>query len=215
MRAQTSRSRSLGPAVGVGCGVLAVCVLAAGALGVGAWYFTRPRAAVPEPAVEYLLDASPRMALATEDGTRLSIAQAVLAEIVRPADPAVTAGLRVFGSGALPDACQDTRLLVPLAPASQALISTELSAIQAGQAADAAMAQAMVAAIADLSGAGGPHTLVVVTGGQDSCRPEAGQLIAEEASRAGIALELFVVGYQVTPDEADAIRGCPPAAGWP
>lgn len=162
-----------------------------------------------EPAVEYILDASPRMAQAGTGGqeTRLSVARAVLAEIVRPADGAVSAGLRVFGNGAVPEACRDTALLVPLAPASQGRIATTLTAVEAGQAADAALAEAMLAAIRDLGNVGGPHTLVVVTGGQDACTPEAGQLIAQEAERAGIELETFVVGFQLAAGDADAIRG--------
>jgi hypothetical protein len=213
MSAQASRPRSRLPFALLGCGVLAACGLAAGVLAAGAWIYTQNRVPASEPAVEYLLDASPRMALAAEDGTRLSVAQAVLAEIVRPADPAVTAGLRVFGTGAVPDACKDTRLVVPLAPANQPTIAAELAALIAGPAAEAAMAEAMIAAIGDLSATTGPHTLVVVTGGQDACLPEAGPLIAQEAERAGIALELFVVGYQVPAEEADAIRTMVAGAG--
>src|SRR6185436_18160076 len=144
---------------------------------------------------------SPRMIEPSEGGTRLAIAQAVLAEIVRPADTAVTAGLRVFGTGHQPAACQDTDLLVPLAPASQGLISDRLVALTSGAGADAALADAMVAAIRDLAGTRGPHSLVVVTGGADSCNPEAGQLIASEADKAGIKLELFVVGFQVSDED--------------
>src|SRR5438093_9491573 len=89
-----------------------VCVGLAGA----GYYLYTSRALPAQPAVEYILDASPRMAepAQTDGGTRLAVAQGVLAEIVRPADPQVTAGLRVFGTGALPQACQDTRLVVPL-----------------------------------------------------------------------------------------------------
>ena len=78
--------------------------------------------------------------------------------------------------------CQDTDLLVPLAPANQGLISDQLAALTAGAGADAALAEAMVAAIRDLAATAGPHSLVVVTGGADSCNPEAGQLIAREAA---------------------------------
>jgi hypothetical protein len=191
--------------------VLALCVCLA-VLAVGG-YFWLNRGAAPsdEPAVEYILDASPRMALpaagAEDEASRLAVAQGVLAEIIRPADPDVTAGLRVFGNGALPVACEDTDLLVPLAPANQAAISDRALALQAGAAADAALAEAMVAAIRDLSDPAGPHTLVVVTGGADSCNPEAGELIAREAERAGIELRMFVVGYQVPDADLADIKG--------
>src|SRR5205085_3646978 len=108
---------------------------------------------------------------------RLSVAQAVLAEIVRPAAPSLTAGLRVFGGGSQPEACQDTQLVVPLARASQAQIANQLGTVKAGPAAGSAIAEAMVAAIRDLSATTSPHTLVVVTGGADSCSAEASQMI--------------------------------------
>ena len=197
-----------------GCVLVALCALVIGGGAAGAWFFTRARVGQPgEPAVEYILDASPRMALATEGGTRLSVAQGVLAEIVRPADPSLTAGLRVFGTGANADTCKDTDLVVPLAPSNQTEVSSRALEVQAGAAADAALAEAMVAAIRDLAATAGPHTLVVITGGADSCNEQAGQLIAQEAERAGVKLQTFVVGYQVPEDEAEAIRGLVDDAG--
>jgi hypothetical protein len=47
----------------------------------------------------------------------------------------------------------------------------------------------------------------VVTGGFDSCNPEASQLVTQEADRAGITLETYVVGYQVSDEDAAAIKG--------
>ena len=196
-----------------GCAVLLLCVLVVGGAA-GANYFTRNRPTAAEPAVEYVLDASPRMVAASDvGGTRLAVAQGVLAEIVRPADPSLTAGLRGFGTGAQPAGCQDTELVVPLAPSTQSEISSRLLEVQAGAAADAAVGEAMLAAIRDLAATDGPHTLVVITGGADSCNAEAGQLIAQEAERAGIKLQTFVVGYQVPDEEAEAIRGLVEDAG--
>jgi len=208
----SSQNRRNWMPIAAGCAALAVCLCLAGSAGAGyLWLSQRGQNRGDQPAVEYILDASPRMALpaagAAENATRLAVAQGVLAEIVRPADPAVTAGLRVFGNGALPVACEDTDLLVPLAPANQGAISDRALALQAGAAADAALAEAMIAAIRDLADPAGPHTLVVVTGGADSCNPEAGELVAREAERAGIDLQLFVVGYQVPDEDLDSIKG--------
>jgi hypothetical protein len=205
-----ARSGSSRPllAVAAGCAALVVCVLIASAAGAGLLVLRgRGSAQSGPPSVEYVLDASPRMLQASEGGTRLSVAQGVLAEIVRPASPAVTAGLRVFGAGQLAGACQDTDLLVPLALANQTKISDRLSTLQGGAGVDSALGVAMVAAIRDLAATRGPHSLVVVTGGADSCNPQAGQLIAQEANRQGIQLQLFVVGYQVSSADAIAIKG--------
>ncbi len=203
------RQRTIYAALG-GCGLLAVCVCLVGAIGFGIYYFWGKGAAVAgEPSVEYILDASPRMLNPAEGdgGTRLSVAQAILAEIVRPADAATTAGLRVFGTGAVAQPCQDTNLVVPLSASNQGQIADKLFTVSAGSAAAAALAEAMVNAIRDLAATKGPHSLVVVTGGADSCTPQAGELIKAEAARAGIKLQTFVVGFQVDDQEAEAVKG--------
>lgn len=191
-----------------GAAIVALCACVVGGLGIGGYYFysVSGSAAGGEPTVEYVLDASPRMQQPAEGGTRLSIAQAVLAEIVRPADGSVTAGLRVFGAGAAAGACQDTQLLVPLAPANQIQIAQTASSVNAGSS-DSALGAAMVAAIRDLAKTKGPHTLVVVTGGADSCNAQASEQIGQEAERAGIQLQEFVIGFAVSEQEAQAIKG--------
>jgi len=203
--------------VAAGCALIAICALCAAAAG-GAYFYSTKRqvARGPNvPSIEYILDATARMAQKAdgENDTRLNVARGVLAEIVRPSDPAVTAGLRVFGTGAQAAACSDTSLLVPLAPASQTQISTHLLALTTGSNAAAAMSQAMISAIADLAPLSGKHTLVVVTGGADSCSPQAGQLIEAEAKKAGIDLQMFVVGYQVPEGDGTAIQGLVDATG--
>ena len=165
-----------------------------------------------EPAVAYILDTSSRMGLPSEQGTRLSVAQAILAEIVRPADPGLTSGLRVFGGGALPQACEDTELVVTFAPANQSAIAEGALGLQVGGAAESPLAQSMVAAIRDLNTTRGPHSIVVVTGGADSCNPQAGELLAREAESAGIDLQTYVVGFQVPPEEAQALKTLAEAA---
>ncbi len=208
MTTQTSNSRQRTLIMALaGCGVLALCVCIIGAAAGGGYFFITNRSTTAnEPAVEYILDASPRMAQPAEGGTRLSVAQAVLAEIVRPADASVTAGLRVFGSGVVAQSCQDTNLVVPLARANQSKIADSVFALDAGAAADSALAEAMIAAIRDLAATGGPHTLVVVTGGADSCSTQAGELIKQEAARAGISLQQFVIGFLVSDEEAQVIK---------
>jgi hypothetical protein len=188
--------------------VLALCVCVLAVLGLGGFlYYQQSGATVTEPAVEYILDASPRMSLTIEGSTRLEVARAVLAEVVRPADASVTAALRDFGSGAGSAPCSDTNLLVPMGLANQAQIADTAFGLQVGTASDSALAEAMLAAIKDLAASKGPHTLVVITGGADSCNAEAGELIKQEAERAGVKLEQFVVGLAIAADEAQAIKG--------
>lgn len=201
--------------IGGGCAVLALCVCALGGLGAGGYYFYQQSGGGPvvttgqQPAVEYILDASPRMAQPVDggSGTRLELARGILAEVVRPADTQVTAGLRVFGNGAVAQPCQDTNLLVPLAAANQTKIADAASVLTAGtSSANAAMAEAMVNAIKDLANTKGPHTLVVITGGTDDCQAQAAETIKAEAARAGITLEQFVVGFQLSAADSAAVK---------
>src|SRR5258708_9254443 len=148
-----ARKRNAVPWVAGGCAVLGLCVLCAAVGGAGYYIYSRqPATTASAPSVEYILDATQRMAQMAdgENDTRLNVARGVLAEIVRPSDPALTAGLRVFGSGAQAAACSDTTLLVPLAPANQGQISSHLLSITSGASPDAAMSQARIAAIRDL-----------------------------------------------------------------
>jgi hypothetical protein len=161
-----------------------------------------------ERAILYVLDVSQRMALpaAGAEGSRLEVARNVLAEVIRPADPEFTAGLRVFGSGAVADHCADTQLLVSPAAGAEAEIAGSLDTLEAGGNADAPLGQAMIAAIRDLKDGRGRPILVVVTGGEDSCAPDAVELLAREAEAAGFELQTFVVGFAVGADQAEAIR---------
>jgi hypothetical protein len=185
------------------CLTLAVIIVAG-----GYFYNGLGQSAEDTPGVIYLLDVSDRMALSAVGGqeNRLAAARTALAEMLRPSPAEITTGLRVFGSGVVPQACQDTDLLVPLATGNRERIIAQLSTMSQSEMVDAPLAVAMVAAIRDLAAHSGPKTLVVVTGGQDSCQAEAGQFIAQEAERAGIDLQTFVIGYQVAPAEAQAIK---------
>jgi hypothetical protein len=207
-----SPSRRL-PLIGLGVAGLFACLCIVVAA-LAAYLYLRPQPTTELPAVEYILDVSSRMSQPAEGGdtSRLIVARTVMAGILQPSADTI-AGLRVFGSGAAGQPCDDTSLLVPLEAASQQRITGELATLQAGQTADAPLAPAIIAAIRDLAAVEGPKSLVVITGGQDSCRAEAGLLIAQEAERAGIELRTFVIGFQTEPAEAEAIKEMVATAG--
>jgi hypothetical protein len=194
--------------------VVLLLIACLGAGGVGAYFLTRgDQSADEEPAVAYILDTSPRMSLAAEQGTRMSVAQAIMAEVVRPTDPELMAGLRVFGSDAIAQACDDTELIVPFATDNQAAIADSLRRLAVGGSAESALAQSMIAAIRDLNDVAGPQFIVVVTGGEDSCNPQADDLVAAEAERAGIDLQTYVVGFMVSEQQAVALKTLAEKAG--
>lgn len=189
----------------VGCAIVGACLCVAAA--VAAFYFFRGRLGRgAQPTIEYILDASPRMDSSSGADTRIGVARGVLAEMVRTADPRLTAGLRVFGTGAVSGLCQDTDLVVPLAVSNQVRIEKGLGGVASGPKSDSPLAQAMISAIRDVAATRGPHSIIVVTGGADSCNPESGELIRREAERAGVELKVFVVGFDLTPEDAEAVR---------
>jgi hypothetical protein len=195
--------------IGLGLFGLIFCAsLVVAAVSGGYFYRRSRRVEVNISGAVYLLDVSERMTLPAVEGedNRLVAARNVMAEMLRPSPSEITIGLRVFGSGAVPQACQDTDLLVPLAAGNQQRIIAQLATVTASETVEAPLAAAIVAAIRDLAAHSGPKTLVVITGGQDSCLAEAGRFIAQEAERAGIDLQTFVIGYQVTFAEAQAIK---------
>ncbi len=189
----------------VGCAITLVCLLAI----VGALVFIIIRGRegkAEQPTIEYILDASPRMESLSNGDTRINVARGIMAEIVRTADPRLTAGLRVFGTGAQSEGCQDTDLVVPFATANQGKIEGRLGGLEVDPDSASPVAHAMVAAIRDMASTEGPHSMIVVTGGADSCNPEAAELIRQEADRAGIELRVFVVGFDVPPNELEAVK---------
>ncbi len=187
------------------CVVVGACLCVAAA--VAAFFLFRDRLGrSTQPTIEYILDASPRMRSSSGGDTRIGIARGVLTEIVRTADPRLTAGLRLFGAGALSESCQDTNLVVPLALSNRVKIEAGLGDVAPGPEPDSPLAEAMIAAIRDVAKTKGPHSIVVVTGGADSCNPESGELIRREAERAGVELKVFVIGLDVPPEEAEAVR---------
>jgi Ca-activated chloride channel family protein len=187
--------------------VVAACLCVAAAAAGGYAYFRGRQASASEPTIEYILDASPRMQSQSSSGeSRIVVARGVLADIVRTAEPRLTAGLRVFGTGAISQACNDTDLVVPLAASNQQAIEGGLGDVAASPDSESALAQAMVAAIRDLTSTEGPHSIVAVTGGVDSCNPEAAELVRREAEQAGIDLRMYVVGFEVAPEEAAAVK---------
>ena len=200
-------AKSKAPVIaGLAIGIVGLCLCVA--VAVAAYFIVRNLPGKgAQPTIEYILDASPRMNSKSSGGdTRIGIARGVLGEIVRTADPRLTAGLRVFGAGAESEGCQDTNLVVPLAVSNQVKIAEGLGDIAPAPESDSPLAEAMIAAIRDVAETKGPHSIIVVTGGADSCNPESGELIQQEAERAGVELKMFVVGLDVSPEEAVAIR---------
>ena len=184
-----------------------VCLCIAAA--VAAFYFFRGRLGRgAQPTIEYILDASPRMSDTCPPAATPGSASHAASwprssgRLIRASRPGCASSARA----PCQEFCQDTDLVVPLALSNQVSIEKGLGGVASGPKSDSPLAQAMIAAIRDVAATRGPHSIVVVTGGADSCNPESGELIRQEAERAGVELKVFVVGFDLTPTDAEAVR---------
>jgi hypothetical protein len=160
------------------------------------------------PSVEYVVDASLRMA-DTGNPNRFNVARRGL--VVNMQDESfreVNAGLRVFGNGQGGSGCDDTALLVGIQRNNAAVIGQALTTLQPGRGeGQVGMTQAILLAIEDLKGQPGPHTLIVITGGPDTCVQNSAQLIQQAIDASGIAIETVLVGYRVPEDNVAELTG--------
>ena len=163
--------------------------------------------AIPASVI-YVVDASARMELPAfnQTETRLELAQIALADIIVQTED-TAAGLHIFGAGTPQDGCEDTTSVLPIGIGQNQQIAQQVNNLSPGSNEQAPLARTMIAAIRELSYLPPPHSLVVVTGGEDSCLTNAEALIKSEAELAGIELKLFVVGFDVGSQNADAIKG--------
>lgn len=154
-------------------------------------------------AVELVLDASGSMLKRTESGERrIEIARTVLQDIVRDylADGQPLA-LRVFGHRE-PDSCR-TDLEMPLAPLNREQVISTISGINAMNLAKTPIADSLAKVPADLAGAGGAKTIVLITDGEETCGGDPAQVITK-LRKSGLDLQLSIVGFAIDDMELKA-----------
>lgn len=113
--------------------------------------------------------------------------------------PETQVGLRVFGSevnsGGTPTsrACRDTRLIAPLAPVDRSELRRSVRSFS--PVGETPIGYTVEKAIADL-GPGGERSILLVSDGEESCRPDPCEALAE-AERRGVDVRINTVGVRV------------------
>lgn len=160
-----------------------------------------PGSDADKPAIEVILDASGSMGALLPDGTpRIDAArdtlQALVAEGIEEGTPFA---LRAFGH-VTPSTCEQ-ELVVPLAPLDREAALGAIAGIEPKLLSQTPIADALRAAAADVSAAGGPVAIVLITDGEESCGgdPEAA---LGELRAAGIDVTLSIVSLAL--DDAAA-----------
>ncbi len=154
----------------------------------------------------YLVDNSERMGNPFGSGeiTMLDAAEGFVRDIVSRTPNSSIVGLRVFGSGYMPNPCDDTELLVSPGQGKQAEVSARLGDFKS-HADEAALVAGAIAAIRDLAAIqdSGQLRLVIITGGNGTCLQQSQDLIVREASRENIELETIIIN--IGPNERDVL----------
>ena len=140
-------------------------------------------------AVELILDASGSM-LQRENGTRrIEIARTVLDELVREhLSEERGFALRVFG--------HKTDLEIPLGPLDRQAAAARVASINAMNLAKTPIADSLAKVSADLAGADGPKTVVLVTDGEETCEGDPATVIQDLRSK-GLAVQVSIVGFAI------------------
>jgi len=156
-------------------------------------------AAAGEGAVALILDASGSMLQRQDGERRIDVAKSVLTGLVQEhLDADRPFSLRVFGHREA-DSCR-TDLEIPLGPLNRQAAAKAIAGIQAMNLARTPIADSLARVPADLAGASGPKTVILVTDGEETCDGDPAAVIEDLRAR-GLDVQLSVVGFAID-DEA-------------
>ncbi|MCA8934292.1 MAG: pre-peptidase C-terminal domain-containing protein [Rhodospirillaceae bacterium] len=146
-------------------------------------------------AVEIILDASGSMLQPMGGGTRFNVAVEALRQIVNGVLPAGTPfAVRVFGQGA-PGSC-DTDLEVALAPLEPQQVEAAIAPLVPVNLARTPIGASLAQVPADMAAAAGPHLVVLLTDGEETCGGDP-QAEIERLRAAGTSLRINIVGFAI------------------
>lgn len=160
-----------------------------------------------------VLDASGSMADRTSGGAKIDAAKQALGEVVDslPADAEV--GMRVFGATVFskdqPGACTDTQNVVPVGPVDREALRAAVAEYEPYG--ETPIGAALEGAAEDLGTQPGARTVVLVSDGEPTCRPDPCE-VARKLQRRDIDVRIDVVGLSVSGAARRALQ-CVAAAG--
>ena len=156
-----------------------------------------PATAAGQGAVHVVFDASGSMGQALPSGEqRIAAARRALEDLVGTVlDDQTPFSLRAFGHVA-PNSCE-TRLDVPLGPLDREDALAAVRAIEPKLLSQTAIADSLLLAADDLSGATGPRTVLLITDGKESCGGDP----AEAAARLRAAGDVTIAIVSLALDE--------------
>jgi Ca-activated chloride channel family protein len=190
-------------------GVLAAAVLAAPAR-------AQTAAGDERPAVLLVMDSSKSMSEpAGNGGTRLDAAKAAVEEVLKAVPAEAPLGLRVYGSQlsgvSRAQGCTDTRLVAPVKAGNRAAISAAIQGLEGkGR---TPIGRSLLATPGDFGPTDRRKQVILVSDGGDNCAPPDPCRAARRIARAGLELNVSVVGLQVNPRVRRQLRCIARAGG--
>jgi hypothetical protein len=144
-----------------------------------------------------VLDVSGSMNTKLGETTRWQTALATLKEVVAALPDDLNVGLRVYGhrySSKSAETCQDTELVVPIAPLDRQKIVDAASALKPRG--ETPLIRSVLKTVDDLKAAGG-GSVILITDGEESCKGNA-KSAAAQIKKSGVQVALNIVGFTLT-----------------
>lgn len=158
-------------------------------------------------AFAFILDASGSMLKRIRGKTRINIAKDVLIDLLNNHIPAKTPlALRVFGHREI-NSCR-TDLEIPLVPLDAPRATRFIGKIQAKNLAKTPIADSLAQIPADLKGAKGTRSVILITDGEETCEGDPAKVI-EDLKQQGFDVKLNIVGFAIDNSELES-----QFAGW-
>jgi hypothetical protein len=147
--------------------------------------------------LEIVLDVSGSMNAKLGETTRWQTALDTLKEVVASLPDDLNVGLRVYGhrySSKSAQTCQDTELIVPIAPLDRGKIIGAASALKPRG--ETPLIRSVLKTVDDLKSAGG-GSVILITDGEESCKGDA-RSAAAQIKKSGVNVALNIVGFTLT-----------------
>ena len=149
----------------------------------------------------FILDASGSMHAKVEGQPKIDVARKVMHEVVDALDPEVKLGLVAYGHRSKDD-CKDIEVVAPVGTGRPALLKVVDGLQPKGK---TPITDSIRLAASELKEKEGSASIVLVSDGKETCEGDP-CAAAREAVAAGVHLRIHVVGFDVTPEEAEQLK---------
>jgi len=169
--------------------------------------FISNAALADSPKVLFVLDSSGSMNAPIEGKAKIEVARKVMGGLIKSLPADVSIGLETYGHNRKDD-CNDIEVLVPIGGNRTTLIEAVNALNPKGS---TPLTGAIRLATTQLREVEGSASVVVVSDGKETCGGDPCAAVRDAISQ-GVKMQVHVVGFDVTPEEAEQLK-CMAKAG--